>query len=286
MSTQKKDKKDKRDYKNEGLYKVKGTRFNAWMVAPESLALVGVDTDDKGHALYDERVNMPLDEGLVRNIMKRGVLNPIIVRKNPQGIFEVVDGRQRTRAAREANIRLKEEGSKPIRVPVHVKGGEYREMFGAMIALNECRQDDDKITKARKANRLIDKGYAVEDVAVEFGVTPLTIKDWLKLLTLEPALLAAVERREISASEAIKAVGAPEAQQLRLAEEARRAPVKPKKGRKRLVNVVPPKGAIQKKIDEIRGINPMVAIALQWAIGLVDEEFLMDVLQGKRQFSA
>jgi len=285
MTTQKTDKADKngkRNYGNDGLYKFKGTRFNAWLINPEDVIIVGIDTEDKGHTLYDERVNLPLDEGLVLNIMKRGVLNPIIVRKNPQGLPEVVDGRQRCRAAREANLRLKENGKKSIRIPAFLKGGEYRDMFGTMIALNEIRQDDDKVTKARKAQRLAEKGYLPEEVALEFGVASETVKSWLKLLTLEPALLAAVERRDISASEALKAAGASEAQQLKLAEESRRAPVKPKKGRQRVVNAIPTKSALLKKVDEIKALDKEAAVALMWAAGKVDEDFLMAVLKGER----
>jgi ParB family chromosome partitioning protein len=265
---------------NEGLAKLEGTRFNAFKVAPEKVIIVGIDTEDRGHALYDERVDLPLDEGLVLNIMAYGVLNPVIVRKNSAGLVEVVDGRQRVRAAREANRRIGEKGGMTVKIPVVLKGGESRDMAAVMVSLNECRQQDALIVRAQKAQRMIDMGRTEEEVAVMFGVGVQTIKDNLGLLSLEPELLSAVKSRKISASEALKVAGRGAEAQKRLAEEARKAPKKP--GRKKsTVHAIPKRVAIQAKIDEIKPINPMAAVALGWAIGLVDEDFFMRALHGQ-----
>ncbi|HBZ8892853.1 TPA: hypothetical protein MNB12_005465, partial [Klebsiella pneumoniae] len=47
---------------------------------PENLHLV----TDKTHPLYDERVHLPIEEGMVLNIAELGVLEPIIVWKDPE----------------------------------------------------------------------------------------------------------------------------------------------------------------------------------------------------------
>lgn len=266
---------------NEGLAKLEGTRFNAFKVAPEKVILVGIDTEDRGHALYDERVELPLDEGLVLNVMAYGVLNPVIVRKNSAGLVEVVDGRQRVRAAREANKRLKAAGHPTIRIPVVLKGGESRDMAAVMVSLNECRQQDSVVVRAQKAQRMLDMGRSEDEVAVMFGVSAQTIKLNLSLLSLEPELLSAVKGGKISASEALKVAGRGTEAQKRVAEEARKAPPK-KPGRKKgSVNAIPKRQVIDQKIDEIKGISPIAAVALGWAIGKCDEDFFMRALHNQ-----
>ena len=66
-------------------------KTNVLTFEPESLHLV----TDKTHPLYDERVHLPIDEGMVLNIKELGVLEPIIVWKDPEtGLTCVVVGRQ------------------------------------------------------------------------------------------------------------------------------------------------------------------------------------------------
>ena len=69
-------------------------KTNVLTFEPENLHLV----TDKTHPLYDERIHLPISEAMVLNIMDQGVLEPIIVWKDPEtGLSCVVDGRQRRR---------------------------------------------------------------------------------------------------------------------------------------------------------------------------------------------
>ena len=54
-------------------------KTNVLMFEPEKLHLV----TDKTHPLYDERIHLPISEAMVLNIMDQGVLEPIIVWKDP-----------------------------------------------------------------------------------------------------------------------------------------------------------------------------------------------------------
>lgn len=174
-------------------------RANMFMVEPEQLTLV---TDDN-HPLYDPRVNLPVDENLVRNVMVFGVKEPVLVRKN--GVeYEVVAGRQRTKAAVEANKRLIAEGKEPLRVRTIIERGDDADMFGVMILENELRQNDSPISKAKKAQRLLDMGKSEEWVATAFGVSKQTVNNYLTLLDLCGPVKTAVERGELSASAAAK----------------------------------------------------------------------------------
>jgi ParB family chromosome partitioning protein len=118
--------------------------------------------------------------------------------------YEVVAGRQRTKAAREANKRLVDEGKEPLRVRTIIERGEESDMFGVMILENELRQDNTPLAKAKLAQRLLDMGKSEDWVAMTFGVHKQTLRNYLSLLDLCSPVKNAVERGELSASAAAK----------------------------------------------------------------------------------
>lgn len=180
-------------------------RADLLLFDPTELVIV----KDKKHPLYDERIHLPLSEGLVRNIMLHGVLEPIIVRRNGQkengeAIVEVVAGRQRVRAAIEANIRLEKEGGIPIFVPAVIRRGEDTSMLAVMISENEIKHSDEILIKARKAQRFLDRGHTTADVAIVFGVSEASIKNYLALLDCDQTVQEAVGSGELAADVARK----------------------------------------------------------------------------------
>lgn len=178
-----------------------GTRLNAFGIPPENLTIVGLDTKDgPDHLLYDKRVLLPLDEGLVLNIMKFGVLVAVLVRKNGP-LTEVVDGRQRVRATREANRRLVEAGMEPHAVPCFVKRSE--DIMGVMLS-TFLRTNDAPMAQAQKIQRYLDTGKSEAEAAVVYGTDCKSVKKWLQLLDLAPKVKAAVSHREISATAALE----------------------------------------------------------------------------------
>jgi len=164
------------------------------LLKPENLVVV----TDEEHPLYDERVKLPLSEALVLNVMAHGVKVAIIVRKNGERedgtpIVEVVDGRQRVRAAIEANKRLVKEGKEPLLVKAQRERGEAADLFGTMVLTNELRQGDGQLVKARKLQRYLAMGRTEEQAAVTFGVTVPTVKNLLTILELHPKVQKAIE---------------------------------------------------------------------------------------------
>lgn len=249
---------------------------NVYSVDPDNLIIVGGDTPDKKSPLYDERVNLPVSESLVKNIMVYGVLEPVLVRKNAHEDFEVVDGRQRVRAAREANRRLREAGrdAEIVRVPIVIKRAEGSQLAGMMVSANEIRQEDTPLAKARKASRLIGLGRTEEEIATIFGVTSTTIGNWLRLLNLTPELLSQVEQGNVSAKNAAQVAKAPEEVQRKIAAKVEAKPTK--RGRPKGeagVSLVPSKKRIRTMIEtaDVKGNRPAVA-ALNWVLGLLDDE--------------
>jgi len=199
---------------------------------PDDLVLV----EDVASAIYDERVKMEVDERLVLSIMVRGVIVPIVVRKNPEtGKTEVVDGRQRTKACREANKRLKKEGRDSVRIPAVVKRSDAAESLALMVTTNDLRTDDTPLNRARKAARYLDLGGTEEDACVMLGISKASLKNMLSLLDAPAVVRRAVESGAVTTSDGYKlAKLEPEEAAKKVAELKEHAPRTP--GKKRSSN--------------------------------------------------
>jgi len=180
-----------------GTQLLDGKRETLFRVDPETLTIIGIDTDDgSDHQLWDERIKLPLDERMVLNIMELGVREPIVVVVQGKGearVAAVVDGRQRVRHAREANKRLVKRGEPALQVPVIAeKGMSEREQTLLSASLNEIRQDDPVMTKAAKAARMKSKGSSYSEIALAFGVTEQTVGLWVNINSLTDAVKKAI----------------------------------------------------------------------------------------------
>lgn len=182
-------------------------RTNLWKFDPFKLVVIGIDTKDgPEHPLWDERIKLPIDEAMVLNIMAIGVKETVTIRKEGERA-EVVDGRRRVMHSREANRRLKKAGEPLIKVPCSLEHGSDEFMEVVSVSLNEIRLDDETITKANKAARMTARGHDDKAVAIAFGVTTTTIKNWRKLIELAPKVRKAVAAGEIAPSAAIQLHG-------------------------------------------------------------------------------
>lgn len=174
-------------------------KTNVLMFEPENLFLV----TDKTHPLYDERINLPIDEGMVLNIKELGVLEPIIVWKDPEnGRSCVVVGRQRVRHTLEANKLLLKEGKTPLLVPGVVKRGSAYQMAKYMVSENEIRRPDTPLGRAKKMSDAMDCGHDEDDLAVLFGCSVQTVRATLSLLDATQAVRDAVESGTVTVTQA------------------------------------------------------------------------------------
>ena len=201
----------------------KPSRFNAFKydADDENLVIIGLDTEDgPDHELYDERVNLPLDEAMLANIMALGVKEPILVRKTPgkgEKTYQVVDGRRRLIHAREAHKRLLKQGEPGVKVPVIIESGSDEHVATLAVSMNEIRKDDDVLVKAQKAERLMSRLGDKKAVANAFGVTTVTLDNWRKLMELSAPVKKAVASGQLSAHAASKLHGmTPEEQKAEL----------------------------------------------------------------------
>lgn len=172
------------------------------------------------HPLYDERIQLPLDEAITLNTMALGVREPILVWKDPEtGKVLVVDGRQRVRHAIEANRRLAERGEPPILVPGVAQRGTLETMSDLMTAMNEARRDDPPLTKARKMAAFVGRGYSDSRLATIFACSEVTVRNTLVLLDSTKAVQEAADTGQITLTHA-KALAKlnPEEQRAKVAE--------------------------------------------------------------------
>jgi ParB family chromosome partitioning protein len=249
-------------------------KSNVLFFDPDALKLI----TDPAHPLFDRRALLPFDEAMVRNIRHRGVLETILIHKDPEtGDVVVVDGRRRVIAAREANRRLRDEGLAPLLMPALPKRGKPAELAGMMVATNEHREHDSPINRAEKMQKLRDLGYSDDQIAVEFRVEPPTVASSLRLLDCTFAVRDALEADQITVSHALQLAKLPPADQrakvasLITAADGKQGHERARAQKAALTGSAAPRMRTRKEIKaEIERSGPMSmrAQALEWVLGL------------------
>lgn len=176
---------------------------------PEDLFIV----KDEKQALYDDRASQGLSDEFVCNIDFYGVLEPILVRKNTEdGKIEVVAGRQRVRAAIEANKRRKKRGDKLLLVPAIINRGDDLKMMGVMASENEARVANTPMQRATLMQRMLDRGADERGVATAMSCSVATVKNHLALMEAPAAVRNAVQNGKVSAAVGYKLARLPAAE--------------------------------------------------------------------------
>jgi ParB family chromosome partitioning protein len=170
-----------------------------WMNADDKRLVV---VTDKQHRLYDSRVELPVDPAMVASISdpKIGILEPVIVR-NVGGTYEVVEGRQRVKAARAAQEQVK---GRVIRVPLIVRSSCNDASAASMSAIaNNQRTEETATQKGERVKVLLETGHSKDEVCSIFGVGWQTISGWVAIAE-SPETSAALEAGTVTATEAAK----------------------------------------------------------------------------------
>jgi ParB family transcriptional regulator, chromosome partitioning protein len=130
-----------------------------------------------------------LDE-LAASIKAVGVLEPILVRKRPQGGFEIIAGERRWRAAQKAGLK---------ELPIFVREMTTGVAFEAAIIENLQREDLNPMEMARAFSRLIEDHKQTQDsVAAKIGKDRSTVANALRLLKLPKDVADKIENGELS----------------------------------------------------------------------------------------
>jgi ParB family chromosome partitioning protein len=189
-------------------------RVNAFLLEPERLKVV----TDKKHPLYDPRVELPVNEQLVLSMMAAGWHGTMQVWKDGDQVV-VLDGRQRTKAAVEANKRLKNAGREPLLVRVEVERSTEANLYGIQALLNEGRTTVSDMERANILTRLIAFGKTEEQAGAMLGLDKAQTRRTLALLDCDKRVQDAVEAKQIKPTAAARLSKLPREQQVETLKE-------------------------------------------------------------------
>ncbi|MEQ8173877.1 MAG: ParB/RepB/Spo0J family partition protein [Syntrophomonadaceae bacterium] len=161
---------------------------------------------DQPRQSFDEESLRELSE----SIKQHGVLQPILLRPIG-GIYQIVAGERRWRAARLAELKS---------IPAVVK--EMPDAQAAEISLveNLQRKDLNAVEEARALQKLSEEfNYTQEQLSSRLGKSRSHIANTIRLLSLPQKVLDMVEKGMISAGHARALVGLSETEQYRMAEQ-------------------------------------------------------------------
>ncbi|MEO0586692.1 MAG: ParB/RepB/Spo0J family partition protein [Planctomycetota bacterium] len=152
-------------------------------------------------------------ESLAASIREQGVLQPVVVRPDGKGNYELVAGERRWRAARIAGLTA---------LPAIVR--ELDDQTSAELALieNVQREDLNPIDRAEAIRTLVDQfGMTHARVAERLGLNRATVTNLTRLLSLTPAVIELVREGLLSMGHARALAGLDKADaQQKLAERA------------------------------------------------------------------
>ena len=137
-------------------------------------------------------------EELTNSIKERGIIQPIVVRKN-QDKFEIIAGERRWQAAQNAGLH-----EVPI---VEIQADDLKSLEFAIVE-NVQRDDLNPIEEASGYKRLIDEfNYDQEKVAKFIGKSRAHITNSLRLLSLPIEVIKLIEDQKLSQGHAKVLVG-------------------------------------------------------------------------------
>lgn len=117
---------------------------------------------------------------LADSIGRHGVLQPLLVQKRDDGIYEIVAGERRWRAAKMAGVK---------EVPVVLRQYSRQESMEIALIENVQREDLNPIEEARAYQRLIQEfGLKQEEIAERVAKSRSAITNTMRLLKLDEAI--------------------------------------------------------------------------------------------------
>ena len=153
-------------------------------------------------------------EELAQSIRGSGIIQPIVVRRQGEGAYEIVAGERRWRAAQRAGL---------LKVPVVIRDVPDDKRLELALIENVQREDLNPIEEARAYRRLADEfGLTQEAIARAVGKERATVANYQRLLSLATEVQADVATGALSMGHARALVALPDAAaQRRAAQDVR-----------------------------------------------------------------
>ncbi len=168
-----------------------------------SAGLLDIPIEDLQRGHYQPRRHMDGEalEELADSIRSQGILQPLLVRRLPEGGHEIIAGERRWRAAQRAGL---------SRVPAVVRDIDDETAMAMALIENIQRQDLNAIEEAMGFRRLLDEfGLTHEEVATSVGRSRAAITNVLRLLNLHPDVQQRVQAGEVEMGHARALLGLP-----------------------------------------------------------------------------
>ncbi|MBS0154516.1 MAG: ParB/RepB/Spo0J family partition protein [Nitrospira sp.] len=147
---------------------------------------------------------------LTASIKESGVIQPIMVRRKGDGVYELIAGERRWRASKDAGLAV---------IPAVIKNCTDQEALLLALVENLQREDLNPMETARAYSRMMKEfGLTQEAVASKVGRDRSSVANFIRLTHLHPDLQLLVEDGTLSTghAKALLSLSTPEAQ-LRIA---------------------------------------------------------------------
>lgn len=142
---------------------------------------------------------------LAESITQHGIIQPLVVSRDPQGGYRLIAGERRLQAARLAGLQD---------VPVILRETEEAELLELALIENIQRDDLNAIEEAQAYRRLLDEyGLTQDEAARRVGKSRTAVTNALRLLQLEPEIRRSLVGGEISEGHARALLGLTDSKQ-------------------------------------------------------------------------
>ena len=139
---------------------------------------------------------------LTASVAEVGVIQPIVVRENDDGGFELIAGERRWRAAKRANLPA---------IPALVRSADDVSSLETAVVENLHRQDLNALEEAAAYQQLIeDFSLTQDEVATRVGRSRSAVANTIRLLQLPPSVQRLVIEDQISAGHARALLSTPD----------------------------------------------------------------------------
>jgi ParB family chromosome partitioning protein len=140
---------------------------------------------------------------LAASIKEHGIIQPVIVEEAGGGVYTIIAGERRTRAARLAGL---------TEAPVIIRTYSEEKRMEVSLIENVQRADLNPIEEAAAYKALMDlTGANQDEIAAKVGKNRSTVANALRLLKLPPRIQAGLEKAEISSGHARALLSIPDA---------------------------------------------------------------------------
>ncbi len=145
-------------------------------------------------------------KALAASIKEVGILQPILVRYLSDGMYEIIAGERRWRAAKSVGL---------SEVPVIIKNFSDFKVFEAALIENVQRQDLSPIEEAAGYKKFMASfGYTQDQLGDKFGKSRSYVANSLRLLSLPDRVKAYIEDGKLSVGHARTLLGAEKPEEL------------------------------------------------------------------------